>query len=97
MNCPVLLILHPVLKLVFDVLKMDNLLVSESHLCQNFIEVNVLENLKVLHLIFQLADLFLFATLVSLQAHLFIVELLQLDVETFDKFLVVSQIALSQL
>ena len=89
--------IHAVLEFVINLLESLDLFVSHSHLCQNLIKVDVLENLQVFLFALELVYLLLVAAFVALKSNLFVIELLKLHVETLDQLLIVSQVTLCQL
>ena len=88
---------HAVLELIINQLESLDLFVSHSHLCQYFVEVDVLENLQVFLFALKLVNLLLIAALVALKSYLFVVQLLELNVETLNQLFIVCQIAFGQL
>ena len=85
--------IHAVLEFVINLLESLDLFVSHSHLCQNLIKVDVLENLQVFLFALKLVNLLLIAALVALKSYLFVVQLLELNVETLNQLFIVCQIA----
>ena len=64
------------MELVIDLLQPLNLLVTQAHLCENLIQVDILEYLQVFHLVLEFSDLLLFIAFVALQSDFLIIELL---------------------
>jgi len=69
----------------FSLLAEDlNLLVASLELCEDAVEVNVLEDFQVLHLVLQLVNSLALRVLVLLQPSLFVVQVLQLPLQLLN-------------
>jgi hypothetical protein len=71
----VCLALHAVVELIINDLQPFNLLIAYTHLREDLIEVDVLKNFQVFHLVFKLTYLLLLALLVALQPHFLVIQL----------------------
>jgi hypothetical protein len=89
--------LNLIIKLVLNFRKFFNLLVSRLHLSQYLLQVNILKNLQVFHLVFQLANSFALTVLILLKPILLVIQMLKLHVELFYQIFLLSHILFGHL